>query len=398
MRNTKKIACIDTEVDVTNGKICDIGGISYQGTNEIAAFHSSSLEELRTCIGQNDYICGHNIIHHDIPCIEKALGQSLQEVQAIDTLFLSPLLFPKEPYHRLVKDDKLQIDDRNNPLTDAKKARDFIEQLGFTQDGYIIDPEVWEEAKKALQSAHGGSCHYRMCEHLIKTFELSNPKKKYQSDFELFVKESQIEDFITPRGETLFVSTIHKTKGKEFDNVFLLLSGFNPIHDEEKRQLYVALTRAKQHLTVHLHGNYLDNISCQHMKREHDTVQYEPENLLILHLGMKDVWLNDFAYRQSAIKKLTSGEMLKVHNGTCYNKNGKCVAKFSRDFKEKLLVYKRKGYKIVATRVNYMVYWCSEEQEKELLVVLPKLKLVKSEERKTPHRNAENHSGKEKNS
>ena len=41
----------------------------------------------------------------------------------IDTLTLSPLLFPNRPYHKLLKDDKLQTDELNNPLNDAKKAK-----------------------------------------------------------------------------------------------------------------------------------------------------------------------------------------------------------------------------------------------------------------------------------
>ena len=41
----------------------------------------------------------------------------------IDTLYLSPLLFPERPYHALLKDDKLQTDELNNPLNDAEKAR-----------------------------------------------------------------------------------------------------------------------------------------------------------------------------------------------------------------------------------------------------------------------------------
>ncbi len=46
--------------------------------------------------------------------------------KAIDTLLLSPLLFPKNPYHHLLKDDKLQIEELSNPLNDAKKARDLF--------------------------------------------------------------------------------------------------------------------------------------------------------------------------------------------------------------------------------------------------------------------------------
>lgn len=43
---------------------------------------------------------------------------------------MSPLLFPKRPYHFLLKDDKLQTDQLNNPLNDAKKAkRLFLDEL-----------------------------------------------------------------------------------------------------------------------------------------------------------------------------------------------------------------------------------------------------------------------------
>ena len=44
----------------------------------------------------------------------------------IDTLYLSPLLFPAKPYHALLKDDKLQTNDLNNPLNDSIKARDLF--------------------------------------------------------------------------------------------------------------------------------------------------------------------------------------------------------------------------------------------------------------------------------
>jgi ATP-dependent DNA helicase RecQ len=74
---------------------------------------------------------------------------------------------------------------------------------------------------------------------------------------EVFIRESKLEDFFNDNGETIFVSTIHKAKGKEFDNVFLMLENFNPATDEAKRQLYVAMTRAKKNLTVHLNSKIL---------------------------------------------------------------------------------------------------------------------------------------------
>ncbi|MBO5522953.1 MAG: RecQ family ATP-dependent DNA helicase, partial [Roseburia sp.] len=53
----------------------------------------------------------------------------------IDTLCLSALLFPQKPYHRLLKDDKLQTEELNNPLNDAVKALELLmdEVTAFTQ-------------------------------------------------------------------------------------------------------------------------------------------------------------------------------------------------------------------------------------------------------------------------
>jgi ATP-dependent DNA helicase RecQ len=56
--------------------------------------------------------------------------EKLTDFQFIDTLFLSALLFPEKPYHRLVKDDKLDPEKLNNPYTDATKARElFYDEL-----------------------------------------------------------------------------------------------------------------------------------------------------------------------------------------------------------------------------------------------------------------------------
>lgn len=76
------------------------------------------------------FILGHNIITHDIPRLKEA-HPDLRFVKkpAVDTLYLSPLAFPENPYHRLVKDYKIVRDSVNNPAEDAALAgRIFSEQ------------------------------------------------------------------------------------------------------------------------------------------------------------------------------------------------------------------------------------------------------------------------------
>src|SRR5690554_6626541 len=119
----KSIAFIDTEIEPKRQKILDIGSIKNNGSS----FHKASVDEFIRFIIGTQYVCGHNIINHDIKYIGKALtdaGRNPENI--IDTLFLSPLLFPTRPYHALLKDDKLQSEDINNPLNDSIKAKDLF--------------------------------------------------------------------------------------------------------------------------------------------------------------------------------------------------------------------------------------------------------------------------------
>lgn len=114
---SRNIAFVDTEVGLKDHKIHDIGALRYDGAN----FHQASQTALNKFLqeGKVDYICGHNLIHHDARYLQ--LNGIL-----IDTLYLSPLLFPKRPYHHLVKDDKLMSEQMNNPVNDCEKAKELL--------------------------------------------------------------------------------------------------------------------------------------------------------------------------------------------------------------------------------------------------------------------------------
>lgn len=154
-----------------------------------------------------------------------------------------------------------------------------------------------------------------------------------------------------------------------------MLNGFNPGSDEKKRQLYVAMTRAKRNLSIHLNGHYLDDISNIDMKTRVDNNSYEDPSLVILHLTHKDIWLNYFIHKQNIISKLKSGDTLAVTNEGCNNSNGICVVKFSSNFKENLAAFGKKGYRLKSASVNYIVYWKNEDSDKEIKIILPEIRL-----------------------
>lgn len=118
-RPSFKIAFIDVEASANGKKLLDFGALHESGLE----FHSSSKQDFVSFVRDAEYLCGHNIVHHDLELVDDSL---LSRRRKIDTLYLSPLLFPERPYHKLLKDDKLQSDELNNPLNDCKKTRNLF--------------------------------------------------------------------------------------------------------------------------------------------------------------------------------------------------------------------------------------------------------------------------------
>jgi hypothetical protein len=52
---------VDVEVSLRDRRIHDIGALRYDG----AVYHGCSKEDFSVFMHDADYICGHNIIHHD---------------------------------------------------------------------------------------------------------------------------------------------------------------------------------------------------------------------------------------------------------------------------------------------------------------------------------------------
>ncbi len=91
---------------------------------------ASGLKRLDDFARGASCLVGHNILDHDLPLLSaQRTSLRLLELPAIDTLHLSPLAFPENPYHRLVKQYKepglarVQV---NDPLLDAELALELL--------------------------------------------------------------------------------------------------------------------------------------------------------------------------------------------------------------------------------------------------------------------------------
>ena len=87
----------------------------------------AKLDELATGA---KFLLGHNLILFDLPHLAAAMPSlALLNWPAVDTLWLNPLAFPRNPYHHLVKhyqDGQLKRERRNEPELDARLALDVF--------------------------------------------------------------------------------------------------------------------------------------------------------------------------------------------------------------------------------------------------------------------------------
>ena len=130
-----RYAIVDVEVGLKDRKIHDIGALRDDG----AIFHKTSKKELSEFLRDVDYVCGHNIIHHDAKYL---FPEETSRWHLVDTLYVSPLLFPERPYHRLLKDDKLISEQMNNPVNDCKKANDLLQDEIARWDSFPDEKRV----------------------------------------------------------------------------------------------------------------------------------------------------------------------------------------------------------------------------------------------------------------
>ena len=88
-----------------------------------------ALEDLTDFAGDAETVIGHNLLGHDLPTL-RALAPTLGLLgrPIVDTLYLSPLAFPQNPYHRLVKDYKLVRDSLADPVADCRLAAQVLRE------------------------------------------------------------------------------------------------------------------------------------------------------------------------------------------------------------------------------------------------------------------------------
>jgi ATP-dependent DNA helicase RecQ len=128
----RRCVSVDLEVDPTTATVFAFAAVRADGTAIVAGKRDVEigLDRLQAELGHASHVLGHNIIRHDLPHLMSLRPKLAAVCRApIDTLWLNPLAFPRNPYHHLVKhyhDGRLQAGHVNDPELDARLVFDVL--------------------------------------------------------------------------------------------------------------------------------------------------------------------------------------------------------------------------------------------------------------------------------
>lgn len=120
----RRVLLLDLEATQT-GALLKIGAVLGEQTFERKGRFEpeTAWAELDRFAAGAECLAGHNLFEHDRTLLEaQAPRARVLSLPVVDTLYLSPICFPENPYHRLVKDYKLVSASVNNPVDDARLA------------------------------------------------------------------------------------------------------------------------------------------------------------------------------------------------------------------------------------------------------------------------------------
>lgn len=137
---------LDIEVNEKN-VIYSIGAVFGDKTFQVPAgrkIDRSTLADLDAFARDARFLLGHNILNHDLPRLRRlAPDLRILAKPKIDTLFLSPLAYPANPYHRLIKNYQIVRDSINDPVQDARLAgKVFAEQWDALVQQFAASSDV----------------------------------------------------------------------------------------------------------------------------------------------------------------------------------------------------------------------------------------------------------------
>jgi len=271
--------------------------------------------------------------------------------------------------------------------------KNIIELIEFDKvlNGYLIEEETcykeiyFDNAISIIENRFQKSSNLKLLKKIIDKF-LQESEDFYISHWVTYLEEIKLEDF-EYFGKSIVVSTIHKSKGMEFDKIILVNNTkFNNDKkislDDKMRLYYVGMTRSKNDLTIIKNGTEIKK-DFDFVDYNLDIKSYEEKNLSFTHImSLSDISLG---FDSDLFKRhivFFSGEKVVFEqrdrfNTLCIVYQNKILGVLSSQLNSKILEKLNAGYIFKDIYIEYIVNWYDSEEKKYLKHPLCKIVMEK---------------------
>lgn len=256
-------------------------------------------------------------------------------------------------------------------LFSLSEIRDFLEHVTAKGKVTVISHEQWSESMSYFFAEYNGTLNFDICLNALNTFDRSSGKIKYYSDLKEFMKVSLYDDYI--KTDNIIVSTLHKSKGREFDNVVILYDYAVIDDNDEKRLLYVGMTRAKTNLFIHYKGDFLNFENIENCKHYEDNREYEEPEYIVFTLTHKDLNLGYFKFTHKNVINLNLGSSLTMEEKYKLSHQNRKILQFSKRYQSMYNDLIEQNYKLIDITARHKVLWYNSDEEEEYQIVLPQI-------------------------
>jgi ATP-dependent DNA helicase RecQ len=245
----------------------------------------------------------------------------------------------------------------------------------FLLDENTFKEEYFTKSLDILEKKYKASANLALVERIVERF-LMQSDFYYISEWLTYLESIQKEDFESDSSRVV-VTTIHKSKGMEFEQVYLLVNEM-PKSDEKRRLYYVGMTRAKEQLNI-LHRAKQSSHKSSYARYIEDNNEYNNEEKRYTHLmSLADINLGFDPHKYSTKNNFYAGMRVSIEKrdrwkNLCIIANGRIIAVLSNSFHQEISQRVQKGFVFDEVSIESIVVWLNEKEAKNHLHPLCKI-------------------------
>ncbi len=253
-----------------------------------------------------------------------------------------------------------------------------------------------EEAYDATEKLYHKSHNLRLTQEIIKRFLDEYNTDTLASEFLIsafddYLYNIDFDEFASGKAKVV-VSTMHKSKGKEFETVYVMVENNFIVNDYLRRLLYVAITRAKENLYIHTQDScFKSQEPLANDVELIDAISTKPKQIM-LTMGLGDMMLGYSESQRGILKTCPiAGDVVDLER--VIFSNGSSSFKFTKDnqiigvlskpntnvqrVSTKIIHKENEGYYLNNQAViEHVVHWKEPETKKNLIQVLCKITMT----------------------